>query len=286
METEIDGIKEEIRNYIKDKGPCLPSEIAKIIGKSLLITNAILSEMVDKKILKISHMKIGSSPLYFLEGQEPLLENYVHYLSDIEKETIKLLKENKILDNTQLIPSVKLALTRLQDFAIPLKIKISGEERIIWKYFLVSDSEVKDLLKGKIEKKEKEKKKKRERKKIEDMKSIESLKSFEIPRKKELKSFEKIERNEFDEYIEKNFETFKKIAKDMYVINSKIFEESMKFLVVIKNKKKLSDLDIFSALKEGEEKRMPVIILTKGELTKKAKSLKERYGNMIIIKKI
>jgi len=264
MERDVKDIKEEIKNYIKEKGPSLPSEIAKMIGKELLITNAILSEMVDEKILKVSNMKIGSSPLYFLEGQEPMLENYVEYLSEIEKETIKLLKENKILDNSQLIPSVKLALTQLQDFAIPLKIKISGEEKIIWKYFLVKDNEVKSLLKGKIEKIEKKRKKER----------------------KELKSFEKVEKNELEEYVAKNFEIFKKVSKDMYIVNSKIFDENVRFLVIIKNKKKLSDIDIFSALKEGEEKRMPVIILTNGELTKKAKSLKEKYGSMIIIKKI
>jgi hypothetical protein len=269
MEKDMSLVKEEIKNYIKEKGPCLPTEIAKIIGEPLLITNAILSEMVDDKILKISHMKIGSSPLYFLEGQEPLLENYIQYLSDIERESIKLLKEKKILDNSQLIPSVKLALTQLPDFAIPLKIKVSGEEKIIWKYFLVSDSEVKNLLKGKIEKVE--------------------VKKREEPkgkRKKELKSFEKVEKNEFEEYIVKNFEIVKKVSKDMYIINSKILDENLRFLVLIKNKKKLSDLDVFSSLKEGEERRMPVIILTKGELTKKAKELKEKYGNILIIKKI
>ena len=59
-------IRDKIVLSIKEKGPTIPVFIAKEIGSSILFTSAFLSELLSEKRLKMSHMRIGSSPLYFI----------------------------------------------------------------------------------------------------------------------------------------------------------------------------------------------------------------------------
>ena len=75
-------------NCISDriKGPSLPVFIAQETGLSILFASAFLSELIADKRLKISNMHVGSSPLYLVPGQEPMLENFSQYLKNKEKE--------------------------------------------------------------------------------------------------------------------------------------------------------------------------------------------------------
>jgi hypothetical protein len=67
-------------------------------------------------------------------------------------------------------------------------------------------------------------------------------------------------------------------------MNSKIGD--MKFLVFGLDKKSLSDSDLSLALSEGQHENLPVLLLTKGKLTKKGEEFLKRFENMLIINKI
>ena len=77
---EINEIHKKITDFLKSKGPGLPIQIAKEINQSSLFVSAYLSELADEKTIKISHLKVGGSPLYFLPGQEQLLEKFHKFL--------------------------------------------------------------------------------------------------------------------------------------------------------------------------------------------------------------
>lgn len=354
---DINEIKNYILEYIRMNGPSLPTVISKKINKSLIITNAILSQMHEEKIINFTNLKIGSSPLCFLKGQEVEIEKFVNYLSQREREIVEKLKKEKVLEHEKLDSQTKVILNNLRDFAKPVKIRIGDEEKIFWKYFLYDNEEIETIIKEKLMKipsledftkvLEKElareleikERKLEEREEIEVMERklgkpevieiktevktgvIESLSPISQKRKeieKPLLTLAKVEKVktgktetiteieqtekpkekvkkkarkrgelvEYEEYLRKNFQEFRQVGEGTYEVYCDILNEKMKFLVVAKEKKKINEIDLILAIKEGEERKMPVIFLTKGVLTKKAKEIVSKSGSFLIVKNI
>lgn len=138
--------KERILSTIRVRGPSLPVGIAKSTGLSPLFASAFLSELFAEKRIKISNMKVGSSPLYFLEGQEAQLERFIEHLNGREKEALLKLKESKTLEDEKLAPVTRVALRAIKDFAIPVRVIDKGETKLFWRYFQAPENEVKQLL--------------------------------------------------------------------------------------------------------------------------------------------
>ena len=120
MVINIGEVKQKIINFLQEKGPSLPVHITKVTGMNLMISSAILSEMLNERTIKQSHLKIGSSSLYYLPGQEKLLENFSLNLKGFEKEAYIKLRENTILEDDSQIPAIRVALQGIKDFAIPI----------------------------------------------------------------------------------------------------------------------------------------------------------------------
>src|SRR3989344_4413814 len=114
-------LKEVMVSLLRIRGPTLPVHIAKDAGLTILFASAFLSELISDKKIKMSYMRIGSSPLYFLEGQENLLENFSEYLKSREKEAFLLLKEKKFLKHSEQEPAIRVALNEIKDFAAPFR---------------------------------------------------------------------------------------------------------------------------------------------------------------------
>ncbi len=130
-----------ILEFLKRRGPSLPIHIAKETNLNTLFAGAFLSELYKEKELKISNMKVGSSPLYYIEGQEELLGNFVQHLPSKEKEAHDLLKKQEILEDTSQTPAIRVALRNLKDFAIPYKMN----DKIIWRY-MTSDKPIEEIM--------------------------------------------------------------------------------------------------------------------------------------------
>src|SRR3989338_2910093 len=139
-------VKEKIISFIKMRGPSLPVHIGKEINTNILFTSAFLSELISEKRLKISNLKVGNSSLYFIAGQEPRLEEFSQHLKSKEKEAFELLKQKRILKDSEQHPAIRVALREIKDFAIPFK--KNGE--LYWKYLKVSDMELIELMKNEI----------------------------------------------------------------------------------------------------------------------------------------
>ena len=89
--------RDKILQLIRLNGPLLPSAINKEIETDVLVASAMLSELVDNKIIKLSSVKVGGSPLYYYPGQENKLQQYSDKLHEKEQRTYELLREKKIL---------------------------------------------------------------------------------------------------------------------------------------------------------------------------------------------
>ncbi len=142
--------KDKILSAIRMRGPSVPVGIAKSVGISPLFASAFLSELRGEEKIKISDMKVGSSPLYYLPGQEAMLENFVEHLNQKEREAFRLLKNNKLLVDTEETPVMRVALRAIKDFAVPLKINVNGEPKIFWKHFAVSDLEFEEMFRDRV----------------------------------------------------------------------------------------------------------------------------------------
>ena len=155
-------IRDRILELMKAKGPVIPSNIAKEINSNILMSSALLSELSSKGKVKISSLKVGGTPLYYLPGQEPSLQNFSNNLHEKERKAFDLLKEKKILRDNNLEPVVRVALREIKDFAVPLHVTHNNGTEIFWKWYLLGKDETeslaKELLLGKESKKEEPKK--------------------------------------------------------------------------------------------------------------------------------
>ena len=310
MPQDAMQIKEKILSILKFRGPSLPVHVAKETGLSMLFASAFLAELLSEKKIKISNMRVGSSPIYYLSGQEYKLENFSIHLKSKEKDAFLLLKEKKFLRDKEQEPAIRVALRAIKDFATPLQY----EENIYWRYFNVPETEFKpikplqktpqqtpkpqtehekliqlqveqdkklaksliqepllNIFDQKIEA-EKEQKPKPKPKKPQKAK----------PKKKDDKLFNKIKEELAKRKIEiLDIEDF---SKKELVLKVKIDEKE--HILIVYDKKRINEFDIINAYKKSSEKKLPYVILTTGEPLKKINNLIEALKNLSGIEKI
>lgn len=283
--------KEAILNLIKKEGPCLPSAISGKVSLSLLLASALLSEMKAEKRLKVSNLKIGGSPLYYVEGQETQLENFAKHLPKKEQEAFELLKKKEIVDEEKLEPAHRVALRSIKDFAFPIYVKTEGRERIFWRLHSIkpedASTRISEILKPKPEAKP-EPKPKEEKNEIKEQKQKEQKEKKVKPRRRPRKNKEQFKTKVFDWiqgkglHIEEGLEG--KYGDDAFcIISTNSALGQLNFLVVAKDKKRLNDADISLIYQQGQQAGMPILLLTKAKLTKKAQAYLDKLGKFIIV---
>ena len=292
----VEEVKNKILAYLNEKGPALPVTLSSVVQLSLIFTSAILSEMLNIQKIKISHMKIGSSSLYFLPGQEMQLENFIDNLSGVEKTAYLKLKQEKILQDDLQEPAIRVALRSIKDFAIPFKF----QENLYWKYFTIQTSEIQFLLKPQASLSQTQSSPMSLPSSISQEKStipqqLAQQSESKKPLLKIAKKSKPQKSNEFIEHIKsflekKDIELLKEISSDKRELIGKIRINSgfgkLIFLLIAKNKKKLQQSDITLAYQKAIEEKMPCYILAYEEPSKKTLEFLEFYKNIIKIDKI
>lgn len=140
-------------NYISQVGPVLPVQIAKKLEVEILFAGAILSDLVSRKKLKTTKKPIGSSPLYYMPGQEKLLEERLYpVMKGKEKEAYDILKEKSVLWERELEPWQRVALNDLKDFSVPIEVKLSNDVVTkFWRFHLIPETAVKELIQARLD---------------------------------------------------------------------------------------------------------------------------------------
>ena len=134
--------QEKILYFLKVVGPTIPSKVAKNINTEILLASAHLSDLAAQGKVKISSLKIGGTPLYYLQGQEEQLYHFAAgNLNPKDFQVLEILKQQKILREGSLDLLSRVALRSLKDFAVPLHVTISGNKELFWKWHLLSDEE-------------------------------------------------------------------------------------------------------------------------------------------------
>lgn len=308
----VAATKERILNIIREKGPSFPVQIARTINVSPLFTSVFLSELVEDSKLKTSTMKIGSSSLYYLQGQEVQLENFIEHLNQREKEAFFLIKSALVLEDEKQSPIIRVALRAIKDFASPFKITVNSADRIFWKYHLLKDEEFDKKIKRILDpfaaimedKPEvKEEKPKNEISKKEDapdkpviddnsdaeeeIPESESTPSPPKPKKKIVSPFaEKVK----DYLAAKDIEILASIIEKKKEFVAKIRTDTLfgkqEYYLIAKDKKKVTETDINLALQKAQSEKMLALLLSPGEIDKKAHPHLKEWRNLVKFEKI
>lgn len=304
------GSNERILELIKEKGPVIPAQISKDINDSLLITSARLSELLSGKHLKISCLKFGGSPLYYLPGQESMLQNFSGNLNGVEKKAYSLLEQNKILKDSGQDPQTRVALRNIKDFAVPLQVNYENKIEIFWKWYLMDNNEaeplIKDLLskQAPLEKIQQKAEEIKEPQKEAIKEEIAKEKPKEEPKaevQKELKNVEKKPKKPIDKtgflreinnfFNKSNVKIVESIdakkGPDLdFIVELQTSLGNIKYFCKSRDKKKISDADIGSALLQAQSKNLPLLFVTNGSLTKNAQEMLDKDFKNIIFKSI
>ena len=153
--------QDKILHFLQMTGPTIPSKVAKHIHTEILFASAHLSDLSAQGKVKISHLKIGGSPLYYLSGQEEHLFGFAqNNLNPKDFKTLQLLKEKKVLREKEQELFTKVSLRSLQDFALPLYVTVGEKTELFWKWYLLPEEETSNLIKqmvwGRVEERKEE----------------------------------------------------------------------------------------------------------------------------------
>ena len=225
------------------------------------------------------------SPLYYTDDQIEKLQDLIKHLNEKDRQAALLLKEKKILRDNECTPLQRVSLREIKDFAKPLQAKEHEQVELFWKWYLVSDEEAKGLIEE-IMKEYKPVEIKKIEKKIEIEKEIKKIKP-KAERKKPIKS---VGLKNVNDYFSQNnikilnADVVNKNKEVNYIVEVNSDIGNLNFFIKFKDKRKIEEGDLSLALNEA--KNMPLIFLSNGDLSKKAKKLIENEFKGIVFKKL
>ena len=307
-------LRNDVLSFMQANGPALPVQVSKALNITILFASAVLSELVSSNEVFMSSAKIGGSSLYYIKGQEAKLEMLREHLGSVPKKAYDILKQKQVLRDKMLEPAVRVALRELKDFAIPLSVKCNGEEFVFWKWFLMPDENVtarlneefngttlsKESVDGK-EKKEEDAPKgnskiaggnpsalnneKKEEKKEEKL-------DAKIRPARQKRKIKETSNEAALSYFKKNgieiisTEPLKK-GEIIYSINLPSQIGLLQYLAYFKDKKKISQDDLIIACHEGQQRKLPTMLISTGDLAKQAEEyLNKNLKGSLLFKKI
>ena len=132
--------RDKVRVLVEQK-PVQPAAIAKELNTNSILASAMLAEMSEKGLVKVSSMKVGSSPLYYHPDHPEHLLNYIENLNEKDGKTVNLLQEKGVLRDSDQDPLVRVSLRNVKDFAKPLDVTLNNQQELFWKFYLLSDED-------------------------------------------------------------------------------------------------------------------------------------------------
>lgn len=304
--------REQVIGFLKQKGPSVPNDMKRGLGGDTMLFGAILSELKGRGLVLITHTKLGTSPFYYLPGQEAQLEKLIGHANPKDQKTIEMLKEKKVVRDQTLELFERVSLRQVKDFAKELQVNTANGKMLFWRYFLVSEEEAIEILKKQYNKpqatvKAEEKSEKELTKDIQEklpetskQEHTQTKKADQVETKpvgqQQLQTDVSFEPTVFYEEIQAYFKkteivvlSSEQIAKNReyeFIISVPSSVGSMEMYCRARNKKKLNEGDVAPALLKAKTKDLPCIFLTSGKFTKKSLELIEKEYKGLLIKNL
>ena len=300
--------EEKVLRFVAMKGLVLPVQLANELKQTSIIAGAVLSDLVRSNKLKISNTKVGGSPVYFLKEQRHRLQELYKYLNEKDQRTYDLLKEKKVIRDTEATPLQRVSLRNIKDFAKPVEVNLSTGKELFWRWYLTPFEEAESIIRSYFEKpkqqpeqdKEKqdppqtkeepkqETRKEPVRQQAPEPKTLEkeeeTQKKIKAPEPKEDALHARIHKYFSSRGIEiEESNVIRKNSEIDYLIEVPSQIGKISFYCKAKSKKRCNDSDLASAFVQGQLKKLPVLFITTGDLTKKAREmLNSEFAHMMI----
>jgi hypothetical protein len=285
----------KIVKFLSENGPSHPIQVGKVLNKDSFMTSAILSEVLSKGSVKKSKKNVGNTPIFYLEGQEDkamkILEDSLNL---IERKILKSFRERKVVADQEVTVQERFVLQNLTDFVVPLNVKANGKEMTIWKVVGVSNDLVADLFK-KTTVREPVKRVEAVKRVLEPVRQQpepeQSIFADEFKREKSPKQSPKSDLGDFELEVQKKIQEMGGEIVEQEVVRkgselnivakfTNPFEH--KCFIKARGKKRISNSDLSMAYTEGADRKMPVVLLTYGKLSKKSKEYSnKKFGDML-----
>ena len=314
---EDNQVSRKVLEIVRLKGPVIPTQISSEIGTSSLLASAILSELVSNRTLKISSVKVGGTPLYYAPGQEERLQNYTKYLHEKELKAYDLLKSEKILRDSKLEPVIRVALRNIKDFAVPVSVSDSGNSELFWKWYLLPNGEAEKLIRNMLQKGE-ESPVSAEKESASEVPETgvkpksepghsgsetsvktsgneniqETLEPNSLPAAPKKKTpVQKTKTGEFakkvaEYFLQNRIEIIQKLegskrSEEEFIISVPTPVGGVKYYARAKDKKTCNEGDLSMAFVQGQNRKLPVLFITSGKITKNAgEMLQKEFSGM------
>ncbi|MEM4253889.1 MAG: hypothetical protein QXR48_00670 [Candidatus Woesearchaeota archaeon] len=313
--------RDRIRAMIEQR-PVQPTQVAKELLTDSMLASAMLSEMSEKGLLKVSHLKVGSSPLYYHPDHPEHLLDFVQHLNEKDRKTVYLLREKKVLNDAALDPLTRVSLRSIKDFAKPLDVVVDGNKLLFWKFYLLTDEEAAEVIKQSFQqqapapaaeapKVQKPRKPRAKKVKVEPPQTIvapaeQAVQQVSAPKSEPVAGISRAEESKpvvpaeaasqalstDDPFLQKLIAFF--ASSNITVLEQVVLKKKNEYDFVIqlsspvgnlnyyckaKNKVKVGEADLSHAYVQGQLRKLPVLFLSPGTLTKPASELlKELKG--------
>jgi hypothetical protein len=293
-----------VLELVRRNGPIIPSDITAEVKEDTFLIGAFLSELVKGKLIYVTHAKIGGSPMYFVPNQRDKLFRLRAFLNEKDQEFYDVLSKHGVLRDSSLTPLEKASARKLKDFSIMLTVTISGKQEIFWKWHLLNHADATTAIKKivgiqnptpqavpapKIETQPEPQ--------VEPQPKVET-KIAEIPEEKQTqlapannisdKLFNKVKLYlDKEKIVVKGVEIIRSGKELEMIISIPSGIGKLNYYARIKDKKKCNDADLSVAFVQGQLKHLPVVFMTTGEITKKARDLLDSdFKSMAVVEKV
>ncbi len=307
--------KDSILAVLRQRGPSLPVHIKRVVGVGdTFIIGAMLAELKDLGKVKVTSTKRGGSPFYYVPEHSARLVNLLPDLGEKERRTAELLRAKNVLQDKLQDPIVRVTLRAIKDFAVPVEVKLKDGIELFWKWYLTPNSEVEVLIK-RILGFDRESVRKDSAKAAAPVKRSEPTPDISASRSSDGSGLQKVEPvsargsdqkssvsvlkrvdDSGDEFLKRLLAFFSEkkiqvVSKNVVRKNSDVEFELLipsavgviEYFCKAKAKKKCNDGDLSAAYLQGQSKRLPVLFLTTGKVTKKAKDkLKTDFKGLVL----
>ena len=280
-------LKQKVLQFVQAHGPTIPSKVAEVTQTNLIFTSAFLSELAAQKQVWVTNTKVGGTPFYYVKGQEVKLQECAKHLSEKPRRAFELLREKRVVRDSQVEPWQRVALREIKDFSVRMDALLdNGVQETFWRWYLLSEEEAKARIRAMIGVKKEAERPLSRPKQAPSEEAQQQLQPEMRPTEPAAGFLHQVQL-----YLQESKalileETvIKKQSEGEYLVQVPSPLGDLVFLVVAKKKKKISDADLKLAQHRGRGK--PVLLVSTGELSKKAaKILSQELKGSVLFTRI
>lgn len=288
---------EKVYEIVKREGPVLPVEVATKLKVDSFVAHAFLMQLVEANRIKVGKEKIGSTFLYFMPGKEQAARAKSQSLMQQSSKTAKTFRKQTSVSSEVSGKREEFA-NRLKEIEereeklkkhvpVPLSEKEDFLERVkqaITPFFTAEpEIEIKqpEIVSQKVEAPKKEPV-------VEKPVPATPRKEKKAPKKKLFGAKVDITKLATEYLTERGAEIISTNVKKKKEIDFIVQVPSgigpVKMFVKIKDKKSINEADLSLTYTQGQNKKLPVLFLTTGRLTKTAQNYLKVIGGLLKVK--